>query len=94
MWRVYLAWCCLSLCASCAAPTPPRKVVLTEYVCHMRPEWLQPTPLPPLQDQTVGQLLEESRQLREALIACNADKTKAKLLTEKQRPADPAGPRS
>lgn len=91
MWRVYLALCCLSLCASCAAPAP-RQVPVTQYVCFMRPEWLQPTPVPPLKDQTVGQLIEETQQVREALASCNADKQSARLLIDKQKPpADSAG---
>lgn len=86
MWRVYLALACLSLCASCAAPTPPRQVVVTEYQCFMKPEFVQPTPEPALQDETVGELLEENRLLREALRSCNQDKDKARRLIDNQRP--------
>lgn len=93
MWRVYLALACLSLCASCAVPTPPRPVVVTEYQCFMRPEWLQPTPAPALQDETVGQLLEENLQLSQALTSCNADKSKARQLIDRQRPPAAGGTR-
>ena len=90
MWRVYLTLACLSLCASCAAPQAPRQVVVTEYQCFMRPEFLQPTTTPPLQDQTVGELLDETRQLREALLSCNQDKDKARRLIENQAPTKAA----
>lgn len=93
MSRVYLLLACLSLCASCAGPSnPARQVVVTEYQCFMRPEWLQPTPAPAFQDATVGELLTENRETRDALAACNLDKSKIKKLIETQKPPASAGP--
>ena len=85
MSNVYLTLVCLSLCASCAAPAP-RTVVLTEYVCHVRPEWMQPTPVPAPTAATVRDLDQETVDLQDALKACNVDKSKILNLTGKQKP--------
>lgn len=72
---------CLLLCASCAAtpsaPTPPE-------VCFIPRTQLQPTPLPPLQDETYGQLRQEADETRRALDKANSDKAIALQLLEKQ----------
>lgn len=82
---------CLLLCASCAAtpsaPTPPE-------VCFIPQAKLQPTPLPPLQDETYGQLRQEADQDRKQLLSCNSDKSIALQILEKQnqqRKASAAG---
>lgn len=82
---------CLILFAGCAGLEEPRVVQTTVYACYQRPEWLQPTPEPAFQDKTVEELIEEARQLREALKSCNADKDKARRLIENQKPP-PAAP--
>lgn len=89
MWRVCLALACLSLCASCGVLNQPRQVPVPVYQCFMRPEFLQATPVPDYQDETLGDLLEENRLLREALTACNQDKAKASTLIKNQQPKNP-----
>lgn len=89
MRHVYLALICLSLCASCAAPAP-RVVEVPVYQCYSKPELLAATPEPPMQDETVGQLLEEAQALRQALRACNQDKKAIQALIDRQKPARPS----
>lgn len=72
---------CLLLCASCAAtpsaPEPPE-------ACFIPRTQLEPTPVPPLQDETYGDLRKEANETRKALEKANSDKAIALQLLEKQ----------
>lgn len=72
---------CLLLLASCAvtpsAPSP-------ESSCFIPRQQLQPTPVPPLQDETYGQVRQEADQDRSGLLSCNQDKASVLQLLEKQ----------
>lgn len=71
----------LLLCASCAVtPSPPQP----PEVCFIPRAQLQPTPVPPLQDETYGQLRQEADETRKALDKANSDKAIALQLLEKQ----------
>jgi len=72
---------CLPLCASCAAPLSapgPREA------CFIPRAQLNPTPVPPLKDETYGQVRQEADADRKMLLQCNSEKSTALQVLEKQ----------
>lgn len=46
--------------------------------CNVPPEFLAPTPQPPLNDETLDHLLQENEAVRNALTLANGDKARVK----------------
>lgn len=74
----------LILMSAGCAMLPTKQVVLDS--CYVPTKELQPTPVPPLSDQTNGSLMQEANDSRDALTACNKDKADAlKILTDQNK---------
>ena len=87
-WTVLLAsgltLLCLTIFAGCGAL--PTQTVLDS--CYVPLKELQPTPVPPLNDATGKDLVQEANDSRDAVTACNKDKAdalKSLLLQNKRR---------
>lgn len=82
--RATHAWVlpCLLLLASCAVT--PSVTTAPAQACFIPRRELQPTPVPPLQDEVWGDLRKEADQDREALLQCNGDKSTVLQVLEKQ----------
>lgn len=71
--------------AGCGA-LPTKQVVLDS--CYIPTKELQPTPVPPLNDEKNKDLVQEANDSRDAVTACNKDKAdalKSLLLQNKRR---------
>lgn len=71
--------------AGCAA-IPSRQVALDS--CYVPTQELQPTPVPPLNDALIKDLVQEANDSRDAVTSCNKDKAdalKSLLLQNKRR---------
>lgn len=74
----------LSLIAmsGCAA----KEIVVEKEVCRLPTARLEPTPVPPREALTNGELDSEGEAVREALASCNADKSLIKKLLNRRKP--------
>lgn len=76
----------LTAFAGCAGKETIREV--TVYECHLEADLLKPTPVPPLNDATCGDLLSEADACRSALKTCNQDKQKLLRQVTSQLPKE------
>ena len=53
-------------------------------LCYIPRQQLSPTLLPPMRDETYGQIRQEADQDRKAIVQCNADKAIVLQILEKQ----------
>lgn len=77
---------CLTVFAGCAGKETIREV--TVYECRLEVDLLKPTPVPPLNDATCGDLLSEADECRSALKTCNQDKQKLLRQVTSQLPKE------